>query len=192
MNRMQPLTRPELLAVLKAARSNSIRDHALLLLCYAHGMRASECGRLLLADVSMKDWTVRVKRVEGSLETLQILSANSDKLFDERKALADWLAIRPNNSPFLFPSRNKSGCLSRVQVYRLFRSYSELAAIPAHKRGVHALKHTLGQRMADGGADIKQMRLALGHRSINSTAMYFDVTAEQADRARQVALMGRV
>jgi len=46
--------------------------------------------------------------------------------------------------------------------------------------------------MADGGADIKQMRLALGHRSINSTAMYFDVTAEQADRARQVALMGRV
>lgn len=65
MNRMQPLSRPELLAVLKIARANSVRDHALLLLCFAHGMRASECGQLLLADISTKDWTVRIKRVRA-------------------------------------------------------------------------------------------------------------------------------
>src|SRR5260370_41605417 len=104
MNRMQPLTRPELLSVLKVAHDNSARDHALLLLCYAHGMRASECGRLLLSDISTKDWTVRVKRVKGSEETLQTLSANSEKLLDERKALIEWLAVRPNGSPFVFPS----------------------------------------------------------------------------------------
>ena len=192
MNRMQPLTRPELLSVLKAARANSIRDHALLLLCYAHGMRSSECGKLLLSDINTKDWTVRVKRAKGSLETLQLLSGNSERLLDERRVLVEWLALRINNSPFLFPSRNTQGSLSRVQVYRLFRSYCALAGIPDAKRGVHALKHTLGQRMADGGCDIKEMRLALGHRSITSTQMYFEVTAEQADKARQVALMGRV
>jgi type 1 fimbriae regulatory protein FimB len=191
MNRMQPLTRPELLAVLKAARANSIRDHALLLLCYAHGMRASECGQLLLSDVSTKDWTVRVKRAKGSLETLQTLSANSEKLLDERKVLTEWLAVRLNASPYLFPSR-KAGSLSRVQVYRLFRSYCERAGVPDAKRGVHALKHTLGQRMADGGCDIKEMRLALGHKSLSSTVHYFEVTAEQADRARQVALQSRL
>ena len=155
-------------------------------------MRASECGKLLLSDINTKDWTVRVKRAKGSLETLQCLSANSDRLLDERKVLMEWLALRINNSPFLFPSRNKGGSLSRVQVYRLFRSYCALAGVPDASRGIHALKHTLGQRMADGGADIKEMRLALGHRSISSTQVYFDVTAEQADRARQVALMGRV
>ena len=64
MNRMQPLTRPELLSVLKIARENSLRDHALILLCYAHGMRASECGRLLASDISTKDWTIRVKRAK--------------------------------------------------------------------------------------------------------------------------------
>ncbi len=192
MNRMRPLTRPELLAVLKTARSNSVRDHALLLLCYAHGMRSSECGKLLLSDINTKDWTVRVKRAKGSLETLQLLSGNSERLLDERKVLTEWLALRINDSPFLFPSRNKRGCLSRVQVYRLYRSYCEEAGIADAKRGVHALKHTLGQRMADGGCDIKEMRLALGHKSLSSTAHYFEVTADQADRARQVALMGRV
>lgn len=191
MNRMQPLTRPELLAVLKVARANSVRDHALLLLCYAHGMRASECGQLLVSDINTKDWTVRVKRVKGSLETLQTLSANSEKLLDERRVLLEWLTVRVNASPYLFPSR-KAGSLSRVQVYRLFRSYCELAGIPDAKRGVHALKHTLGQRMADGGVDIKEMRLALGHKSLSSTVHYFDVTADQADRARQVALMSRL
>src|SRR5260370_30453132 len=135
MNRMQPLTRPELLAVLKAARSNSIRDHALLLLCYAHGMRASECGQLLVSDINTKDWTVRVKRVKGSLETLQLLSGNSERLLDERKVLLAWVALRINNSPYLFPSRNKQGSLSRVQVYRLFRSYCALAGIPDSKPG---------------------------------------------------------
>jgi len=191
MNRMQPLTRPELLAVLKIARENTLRDHALILLCYAHGMRASECGQLLLSDISTKDWTIRVKRVKGSLETLQTLSANSERLLDERRVIAEWLETRPSTSPFLFPSR-KGSSLSRVQVYRLFRSYSEQAGIADSKRGVHALKHTLGQRMADGGCDIKEMRLALGHRSITSTQEYFSVTAEQADRARQVALMSRM
>jgi|SRR5437870_9952255 len=101
MNRMQPLTRPVLLVVLKTARQNSIRDHALLLLCYAHGVRPSECGQLLLSDVSIKDWTVRIKRAKGSLETLQCLSANSERLLDERRVLTESLALRPGGSPFL-------------------------------------------------------------------------------------------
>ncbi len=192
MNRMQPLTRPELLAVLKIARANSVRDHALLLLCFANGMRASECGQLLLSDISTKDWTIRIKRVKGSLETLQILSANSERLLDERRVLTEWFALRINDSPHLFPSRNKRGSLSRVQVYRMFRSYCEQAGIADAKRGVHALKHSLGQRMADAGCDVKEMRLALGRKSLSSTVHYFEVRPEQADRARQVALMSRV
>jgi len=155
-------------------------------------VKAKFNGKLLLSDINTKDWTVRVKRAKGSLETLQLLSGNSERLLDERKVLTEWLAQRINDSPFLFPSRNRRGCLSRVQVYRLYRSYCEEAGIADAKRGVHALKHTLGQRMADGGCDIKEMRLALGHKSLSSTAHYFEVTEDQADRARQVALMGRV
>src|SRR5258708_28297163 len=98
ITRMEPLPRPELLAVLKIARANSVRDHALLLLCFAHGMRASECGQLLLSDISTKDWTVRVNRVKGSLATLQILTAHSERLLDQRRGLTQRLASRIDHS----------------------------------------------------------------------------------------------
>jgi type 1 fimbriae regulatory protein FimB len=192
MNRMLPLTRAELLAVLKAARQESLRDHAMLLLCYAHGMRASEAAQLMLSDIDMGRLTVRVNRRKGSLKTEDKLSPNSERLLDEVKTLTGWLERRPADSgPYLFPSR-KNGALSRIQVYRLFRQYYEKAGVAASKRGPHALKHTLGQRMHDLGVDVKIMRQALGHKSITSTMAYFDVTPEQADRARQAALMSRL
>src|SRR5258706_712352 len=140
MNRMQPLSRPELLAVLKIARGNSVRDHALLLLCFAHGMRASECGQLLLSDISTKDWTVRIKRVKGSLETLQILSANSERLLDERRVLSGWAGLRINYSPYLFPARKKSGSLSPGPEDWAFRSYCEQRGETESKTGVPSLQ----------------------------------------------------
>jgi integrase len=51
-----------LLAVLGAAKKESQRDHALLLVCYSHAMRANECGKLLVSDVSIKDQTIRIAR----------------------------------------------------------------------------------------------------------------------------------
>ena len=48
------LTPEELLAVLKAARSRSVRDWAMILLAYRHGMRASEVCDLKLTNADMK------------------------------------------------------------------------------------------------------------------------------------------
>jgi len=145
-----------------------------------------------LANLSLKDWTLRIRRKKGSLETLQRVQPNSEKLLDCRRALTEWLAVRPASAgAYLFTSRN-GGALSRIQVYRLFRQYAEQAGLPDSKRGVHALKHTLGQRMADLGIDIKEMREAMGHKHLTSTQAYFSIRPAQADAARQVALASRM
>lgn len=39
MNKMEPLTSTELLNVLRLAKLESDRDHAMLLICYGHAMR---------------------------------------------------------------------------------------------------------------------------------------------------------
>jgi site-specific recombinase XerD len=187
MIKMQPLSDRELLAVLAAAKKESQRDHALLLICYSHAMRANECGKLLVSDISIKDQTIRVQRSKGSLTTTEKLAPHSNHLLDQRKTIENWLRVKPE-SPYLFPSR-KNAVLSRVQVYRLFRCYAERAGLPDSKRGVHALKHTLGQKMADRGADIKELRVIMGHKLITSTQHYYEVSQDQADASKQAALL---
>lgn len=63
----------ELVALLKTARKRSVRDWAIILLGYRHALRAIEPSELKLADVNLKDGTIRVHRAKGSLETLQPL-----------------------------------------------------------------------------------------------------------------------
>src|SRR5207249_11922830 len=67
------LTTDELLRLLKAARERSVRDWALLLTGYRHALRAQELSNLTLNDVDLKTRTIRVRRVKGSLETIQPL-----------------------------------------------------------------------------------------------------------------------
>jgi site-specific recombinase XerD len=187
MNKMQPLTQAELLAVLKAAKDESQRDHALLLVCYSHAMRANECGKLLVSDINVKDWTIQVRRSKGSLDTVEKLMPHSNKLLDEKKTIEQWLRVKPE-SPFMFPSR-KTGVLSREHVTRIFRHYAEMAGLPDTKRGIHSLKHSLGQNLADRGTDIKTMRVIMGHKLITSTQQYFSVTQAAADSAKQAVLV---
>ena len=186
MNKMQALTQQELIAVLQAARKESQRDHALLLICYSHAMRANECGKLLVSDINVKDWTIRVRRSKGSLDTTERLMPNSNKLLDEKKTIEQWLKVKPE-SPFMFPSR-KAGVLTREHVSRIFRHYAELAGLPDTKRGIHALKHSLGQSLKDRGTDIGTMRVIMGHKMITSTQQYFQVTQAAADSAKQATL----
>jgi integrase len=87
MIKMQPLSDRELLAVLGAAKKESARDHALLLICYCHAMRANECGKLLVSDISVKDQTIRIARSKGSLLTVEKLSPHSNHLLDQRKTI---------------------------------------------------------------------------------------------------------
>ena len=188
MKAMQALTRHELLAVLRAARENNRRDFCLILIAYSHGCRATEAAKLKLANLNIRDWTLRIERPKHSKTTVQTILPNAERLLDERKAINEWLAHRPNLGPYLF-SKPNGGALSRVQVYRLFRSYAEAAGLPEAKRGPHALKHALAQHMVNERQDVARVQAALGHASISSTICYFGISAQQAAEARAAALM---
>jgi integrase len=66
-DRMTFLTPEETLAVLKAARARSVRDWAMILLAYRHGLRASELVGLKLADVDLKAGSISVRRLKGAV-----------------------------------------------------------------------------------------------------------------------------
>ena len=180
----------ELLAVLRAARQRSARDHAMVLLAYRHGLRASEVCGLKLSDVNLKNGSLVVRRLKGSLTTIQPLYAHRGQpLLDELAALRTWLKQRPEDgSNFLFTSQ-KGGALSREQFFRLFRDIAEEASLPADKRHPHVLKHSLASHLVAGNVNLALVKQALGHRSINSTMQYVGTTDAQAAEASQSALM---
>ncbi len=78
----------DVLLVLKAAREYSVRDWAMVLLAYRHGLRASEVCGLKLADIDLKAGSISIWRLKGSLSTLQPLYRHRGQpLLDEMSAL---------------------------------------------------------------------------------------------------------
>ena len=187
---MTYLTPEEILAVLKAARARSIRDWAMVLVAYRHGLRASEVCGLKLSDVNLKDQTVRVARLKGSMLTTQpLVPHRGQPLLDELAALRAWLKARPaDGSDFLFTSQ-KGGRLDRTQFFRVFRAVAESAGLPQEKRHPHVLKHSLASHLVAGNVNLALIRQALGHRSITSTMQYVGTSDGQAAEAAQAALM---
>ena len=189
--RMTILSPQEILSLLKAARKQSTRDWAMILLAYRHGLRASEVCGIKLADFDLKTSSISIRRLKGSLHTIQPLYQHRGQpLLDETAALRAWLRKRPaDGSDYLFTSQ-KGGKLDRTQFFRNFQTVAESAGLPVEKRHPHVLKHSLASHLVAGNANLALVRQALGHRSINSTMQYIGTSDSQAAEALQKALMG--
>lgn len=184
------LSPEEVLAVLKTARQHSVRDWAMILLAYRHGLRASEVCGLKLTDIDLKAGSVSIRRLKGSLSQVQPLYQHRGQpLLDEVRALRSWLRERPaDGSDSLFTSQ-KGGRLHRSQFFRVFQACAEAAGLPPEKRHPHVLKHSLASHLVAGNVNLALVRQALGHRSITSTMQYVCTSDGQAAEAAQAALM---
>ena len=188
--RMVMLTPQETLELLKAARNRSARDWAMILLAYRHGLRASEVCGIKLADVDLKAGSISIRRLKGSLQTVQPLYQHRGQpLLDETTAVRAWLRKRSDDgSDYLFTSQ-KGGKLGRTQFFRNFQKIAESAGLGIEKRHPHVLKHSLASHLVAGNVNLALVRQALGHRSIRSTMAYIGTTDAQAAEAAQAALM---
>jgi integrase/recombinase XerD len=103
---------------------------------------------------------------------------DADPLFDERKALIDFvLNLLPNQK--VFP-------VHRSTFWRKIQRYAKAAGIPKHKAHPHALKHSIAMQTI-GTAGIENVRTYLGHKSMGSTGEYLKVQDAEASAAIQNA-----
>lgn len=179
---MKSLTTMEIMRVLKVA-AESKRNHAMVLLGYRHGMRASELCDLRLSDLDLRNHEITIRRLKGSLKTTQPLSdLPGQPLLSERRVLRAWLAERCDASDYVFTSQ-KGGRLHRSQFYRVFQQIAERAGLPPDRRNPHLLKHALGFSLVAANVNLAVIRQALGHKNLSSTAVYTQPTDQQAGRA---------
>lgn len=187
---MKYLSAKQVLAVLEAARENSNRDWAMLLLTFRHALRSKEVRQLKLSDISLTDGTIRIERAKGSVSGVQTLDAHKgEPTLDEFVALRAWLKERvEDGSKVLFPSQ-KGGVMTRMQLGRLFKQYAAVAGVDPTLAHPHVLRHSLCSVMAEEHADLYAIQRKAGHKNISNTMIYTHVSDRQADEASRSALM---
>ena len=186
---MDYLTRDEIIAVVKAAKARSARAWVMTLVSYKHGLRPSECCKLRLSDVNLREGVLTVKRAKGSIDGRhELLGHRGIPLLDEYQALKAWLRERGDDpSPSLFPTQ-KGKQIHRITWYREFAAIAEDAGIDSSRRHPHVLRHSLASHMAHKHADVLEIKQRLGHKSIQSTLIYTHVSDRQADAATKRVL----
>jgi site-specific recombinase XerD len=169
---MKSITLPELQKLLKIAAADSKRNACMILLAFRHGMRCSEICNLKLSDVDLKNQQITIRRLKNSLLTIQpLVDEKGNPLMSELRMLRAWLAERRDASEYVFTSQ-KGGRLDRSAFFRMFQDVAERAGLPESKRHPHCLKHGLAVTLVDANVNLASIRVALGHRSIASTAVY--------------------
>lgn len=180
----------EVLSVLRTAKAKGNREWAMILLAYKHGLRASEICNLRLDDIDMKNGSIVIDRLKGSLRTTQAMTEHrGEPLLNEIKAVREWLRQRVDDgSDFLFTSQ-KGGRLHRSQLFRLFRTIAAEAGMSEEKQHPHALKHSIASHLVSANVNLALIRQQLGHKSIGSTMRYITTSDQQASKAAASALM---
>jgi integrase/recombinase XerC len=171
------------------------RDHAILELFYASGLRLSELAGVDLEDVNL---SARMVRVLGKGGKQRLVPFNTTTA----QAIRDWLqdrerlvrggvmdtrvigsrgrdqrssAARRRREPLFVNYRG--GRLTVRSIDRLVRKY----AIATERDGVspHALRHSFATHLLQRGADLRAIQELLGHSRLSTTQRYTHVNAAQ-------------
>jgi integrase/recombinase XerC len=162
------------------------RDHAILELFYASGLRLSELAGLDIDDVNLSAQMVRALG-KGNKQRLVPFNKSTAKAIrdylKDREALmraggGETKRARPRDrSDPLFVNYRGSRLTVR-SVDRLVRRYASASGV---RPGVspHALRHSFATHLLQRGADLRAIQELLGHARLSTTQRYTHVNAAQ-------------
>ena len=149
------------------------RDYAMALFMVELGLRVGEVVSLELRDIDWRTGTVAVRSSKGRRTRLlplsaRIGSATADYIKGGRPVSQDRHVFLRQSPPVGSPV---TGPLIKK---RICRAYAR-SGCPADWAGTHVLRHTAATRLLRGGACMKEIADVLGHRSIETSAIYATV-----------------
>ncbi len=158
-----------------------IRDRALLVLLYAHGLRIAEACGLQVTDVDLAAGTFRVLGKGGKLRTLHLTRKT-------RRELERWLLVRQSvgvKDEHVFVSLHHGdgahgpgyGLDVRGARYCV-QGYFKRAGITGYP---HMLRHSNAVHAVQGGAHLLAVRDELGHTDVQTTQIYARLVAQERD-----------
>lgn len=154
----------------------ALRDHALLEVLYATGIRVAElCG----LDLENVDHDRKVLRVLGKGDKERVVPFG----VPAERALETWMSNgRPqirndaSGSALFLGARGRriDPRTARRVVHRAVREVPGAADM-----GPHGLRHSAATHLLEGGADLRSVQELLGHATLATTQIYTHVTVER-------------
>ena len=158
------------------------RDAAILHLMACYGLRPSEIISLTLTSIDWRAKTLQVEqRKTRSLLTVPLMDPTVSIL---QRYLRQGRPVSEHPQLFL-RARAPVGALTHSGVGDLFQKRASLSGLPLDGVSSYGLRHAFAMRLLRQGVGVKAIGDLLGHRSIESTAIYLRL---HTDMLRGVAL----
>lgn len=186
--------------LLRVSRERSGADGkrliAMLEILYATGLRVTELVGMPLAALS-RDHSLLIIQGKGGKERMIPLTEPAIDAISEYLQVRDaFLPKRKVGSskhqagsskhqasakgePFLFPSRGKSGHLTRARMGQLLKQLAVEAELDPRRVSPHVLRHSFASHLLAHGADLRSLQQMLGHSDIATTQIYTHVLDER-------------
>jgi type 1 fimbriae regulatory protein FimB/type 1 fimbriae regulatory protein FimE len=163
------LTEAEVAKLMKAAGDNRYghRDATMILVCYRHGLRASELVDLRWDQFDFNAATLHVRRAKKGTPATHPIRG------DEMRASRRLQREQEPKSAFVFTSERGSP-FTTAGFARMVERAGEAAEFK-FKAHPHMLRHACGFALANQGHDTRALQAYLGHKNIQHTVRYTEL-----------------
>jgi integrase/recombinase XerC len=146
----------------------SARDHFIIGILYATGMRRTELVQLRVSDINFQRKEIRVLGKGNKVRSIPFtseLEAMIKNYLDERSNLT----LTADTDALLLTEKGKK-IYDRL-VYRIVnRKLSGITSL--RKKSPHVLRHSFATHLLDNGADLNAIKEILGHANLSATQIY--------------------
>ena len=144
------------------------RDYTLMLLLLETGIRISECVKIDLPDVHLKEGQIRIHG-KGAKQRMVPFQGKF------RRALLRYLEVRGlAESDALFVTIDGTR-ISKRYVQELIQNYGEMAHIGDVRVSPHTFRHTMAKYYILAGGDIFSLQKILGHSTLEMVRRYVEL-----------------
>jgi len=154
----------------------SLRNHAILELLYAGGLRVAEICALREEDLHLDQARAQV-RGKGDKERIVPLGEKAVAAVEAYRRRGRPALVKARVQRALFLSRN-GNALTRQWVWEMVRAASSGLLAGGAKASPHKLRHSCATHLVEHGADLRSVQTLLGHADIATTQVYTHVAME--------------
>src|SRR5271168_96986 len=143
---------------------------------YGAGLRVSEVVALKVADIDSQRMLLRVEQGKGRKDRYATLPP----ILLERLRTW-WRAARAQGKVlpggYLFPGLDPLDSMSTRQLNRAVHEAAQAAHIDK-RVNMHLLRHSFATHLLEQGVDIRKIQVLLGHKKLQTTALYTQVAID--------------